>query len=416
MIRKLHRKYVLIAMGSLAVVLVLLTAGINLFNYRTNVSKLNSTLAWLAVNEGQLPAGSQKPPEFSGSGTAGHQGAGGRGQMDPESAFTTRYFTVTENADGTLTANLDKIAAVDESTAEKYAQEALEDWLQHNKGSGFIDIYRYQLASVNGTILVIFLDAGREIESMQSLLLISSLVALGCLVAVFIPVAWLSKKATAPVAESLEKQKRFITDAGHELKTPLTILSANAEVLAMSTGDNEWLQSIRNQVERLRRLVNDLVQLSRLDEGAAPEKARFSLSDAVLDTAAPFCTPAEARGKQVTLDIAPDVEYFGSEPDIRRLVSLLCDNAVKYGDPGGSISVSLRAGRHPILTVRNPFSGVGELALPRLFDRFYRGDPARTQTGSFGLGLSVAHSIAEAHGGSISAAADGGDIVFTVQL
>lgn len=421
MIRRLRRRYILIAMGSLAVVLLILVAGINLFNYRNNLLKLDSTLAWIVESGGDLPGGgpdgtqpsdgAQTPPDATAV-----TGLGGRRRFNEDDAFSTRYFIVTQASDGTLSASLDRIATVDEDDACSYAQEVLEK--KSVGDTGFLKDYRYEVAEIDGATAVVFLDASRETDSMNSLLLISAAAALGCLVAVFIPVAWLTRKATEPVALSIEKQKRFITDAGHELKTPLTILSANAEVLAMSSGDNEWLQSIRKQIERLRRLVNDLVQLSRMDEGAVPQRARFSLSGAVLDTAAPFRAPAEAKGKSLTLEIAPDVDYTGSETDLRRLVSLLCDNAVKYCDEGGAIGVTLRGGKHPLLAVRNTCKAGHQLELSRLFDRFYRGDQARTQdkSGSFGLGLSVARAIAEAHGGTISAAMEDNDIVFTVQL
>ena len=409
MIRRLRRRYILIAMGSLAAVLLILVAGINLFNYRDNVSRLNGTAAWLITNDLPFPDGAFPPADSGGPRDF-------PGRRDPESVFTTRYFTVYFAADGTLqSADLTHIAAVDEQQALSYAARVLEGWPQKETAQGFLGQYRYQVGTAEQQWRIIFLDAGRELSAMRSLLLTSALVALGCFVAVLIPVIWLTRRATAPVAESIEKQKRFITDAGHELKTPLTILSANAEVLAMS-GDNEWLQSIRNQLERLKRLVNDLVQLSRLDEDAPPPKERFSLSAAVLDTAAPFSAPAERRGLTLTLDVPPEVDYTGSEPALRRLVSLLCDNAVKYCSAGGAVAVSLRGGKRPVLTVRNSFDKPPELDLSRLFDRFYRGDPARSPTGSFGLGLSVARAVAESHGGSISAAMADKEIVFTVQL
>ena len=222
--------------------------------------------------------------------------------------------------------------------------------------------------------------------------------------AIFLLVCFFSKRAVRSIAVSIEKQRQFITDAGHELKTPLTIISANCEILELNQGENEWLDGIEKQVSRLRKLVNNLVTLSRLDEERpAGPKVRFSLSDAVYDTAMTFSATAERSGKHLRVTVEPDVFIAGDEGAVRQLASILLDNAVKYTDQGGEIAVSLIGGRRPVLSVENDYSAVNELALSRLFDRFYRADPARTGDGSHGLGLSIARSIAETHRASIRA-------------
>lgn len=228
--------------------------------------------------------------------------------------------------------------------------------------------------------------------------------ALGVCLAVFLLALLFSGRAVRPIAQSVEKQRQFITDAGHELKTPLTIISANCEVLEMEMEKNEWLTGIEKQVARLRKLVNDLVALSRLDEGRPMgEEARFSLSDAVCDTALAFSAAAERAGKRLRVEAEPGVFVTGDEAALRQLTAILVDNAVKYADAGGAVSVCLRGGRHPVLTVENDCRSVDEMPLSRLFDRFYRFDPARTGDGSHGLGLSIARSIAEAHRAALRA-------------
>ena len=180
-----------------------------------------------------------------------------------------------------------------------------------------------------------------------------------------------------PIAQSVEKQRQFITDAGHELKTPLTIISANCEVLEMEMDKNEWLTGIEKQVARLRRLVNDLVALSRLDEGRpVGPGARFSLSDAVCDTATAFTAAAGRSGKRLRVTVAPGIYTTGDEAGLRQLTAILVDNAVKYADEGGEVAVCLNGGRHPVLTVENDCRNVDGLPMDRLFDRFYRFDPA----------------------------------------
>lgn len=165
---------------------------------------------------------------------------------------------------------------------------------------------------------------------------IAGLAVVSVLVAVF------SKRAIRPVIESMEKQKQFITDAGHEIKTPLSIISANAEVLELTCGSSEWTDSIKNQTARLGELIKNLLTLSRTDEEIKTVFEKFNISDAVYDAASPFKTLASSGGKTLSVDIENEIEYFGDEGMIRQLVSILLDNAVKYADDGGEIKLSLK--------------------------------------------------------------------------
>ena len=229
--------------------------------------------------------------------------------------------------------------------------------------------------------------------------------ALGVCLAVFLLALLFSGRAVRPIAQSVEKQRQFITDAGHELKTPLTIISANCEVLEMEMEKNEWLTGIEKQVARLRKLVNDLVALSRLDEGRPMgEEARFSLSEAVCDTALAFSPPPGAPGKRLRVEGgAGACSSPATRPPLRQLTAILVDNAVKYATRAGKRPSACAAEGHPVLTVENDCRSVDELPLQRLFDRFYRFDPARTGDGSHGLGLSIARSIAETHRAALRA-------------
>ena len=228
-----------------------------------------------------------------------------------------------------------------------------------------------------------------------------------------------SGRIIKPVSISYEKQKQFITDAGHELKTPISIIDADAEVLGMEVGENEWLQDIRRQTERLATLTGDLISLSRLEEQAPLQMITFPFSDMVEETAHSFLARAKQQNKSLTLSVEPMLSLCGDEKALTQLVTILLDNALKYSDDGGHIDLSLsHSGKSVRLTVENSSETVDTAQLPQLFDRFYRGDRSRSsQTGGYGLGLSIAKAIVQAHKGKIAASSrDGHSVLITVTL
>ena len=399
MIRRLRRKFVLLCMGVVVAVMVAVVALMNgLFVARANAT-LDGMLAFLTDNGGDFPVVDDEEAPIIPRGPR-QMDWGGMSMDSPEAPFITRHFSVLLDAGGeALSVNTESIAAVSSEEAVLYARRALD-----KAGSGYLDVYRYRVSETDDGTLVVFLDASTQLSTARQFFIVSSSVAAGVCLAVLLLALLFSGRAVRPIAQSVEKQRQFITDAGHELKTPLTIISANCEVLEMEMAGNEWLTGIEKQVARLRKLVNDLVTLSRLDEGRPTgEEANFSLSDAVCDTALAFSAAVERAGKRLRADAEPGDFINGDETALRQLTAILVDNAVKYADAGGEIRVGLRGGRHPVLTVENDCRNVSELPLDRLFDRFYRFDPARTGDGSHGLGLSIARSIAEAHRASLRA-------------
>lgn len=289
------------------------------------------------------------------------------------------------------------------------AGEMTDAVLTKNKDMGYYDDYKYlKQETGNGCMLVVFMDCATRLDSVRSLAFISVVTALTGILAMFVLIAFFSRQAIRPVIESSEKQKQFITDASHELKTPLTVISANMDVLSMDLGENEWVIGTQKQVANLRRLVNHLVSLSRLEEENTPQITElFDLSKAAWEASEPFAGMAEFEGKTFTYHIEEHMQMRGDESAIRQLVGIFCDNAVKYASENGMIELTVtKQGKHVVLSVSNSCDEVVEEAvLSRLFDRFYRADASRSKEGKkagYGIGLAIAKAIVEKQGGKVS--------------
>lgn len=310
-----------------------------------------------------------------------------------------------------------QVVAVDEETAVTYAQTV---WASGRR-SGFLGNYRYLLCEEEQGTLIVFLDCGRSLSTFLSTLLTSVLLALLGLLAVLMLLLILSKHIVRPVAESYEKQKQFITDAGHELKTPMTIISADADLAEMECGENQWISDIRRQAQHLTRLTNDLIYLSRMEEEQPRlQPIEFPISDVAEEMAQSFQALAKSQGKELLLQIQPMLSFTGDEKAIRQLLSILLDNALKYSTDSTPLKLGLeRQGRTILLTVSNPVAQPMEQdKLSHLFDRFYRTDQSRSsETGGYGLGLSIARSIVLSHKGKIRAESpDGRTLTIVVHL
>lgn len=412
MIKDLRRKFILISMCSTFFVLVVILGALNIFTYRKTVEREDELLEVLKNNQGEFPAEppngepGEKPPKHFGN----KQG------FSPETRYETRFFTVeVDKAGNPGEADVSRIASVDEIQAREIAGEVL----RQEKKRGFWSQYRYLKTEGENSGKIIFLDVNRDKTNFYMVLATSVGVAVLGLFMVFVLVMFFSRLVFKPVAESLEKQKRFITDASHELKTPLTIINANMEVLEMEQGESAWIESTRKQTERLTSLTEKMVTLARIDEKGVPRlQVDFSLSDAVEETAEGFRAPALACGKELVTRVESGLTCCGDEKEIRQLVSLLLDNGIKYADEGGKIQVKLeQKGRVLRLIVENPASGLEAGSQELLFERFYRRDGSRnSQTGGTGIGLSVAKAIVEVHRGKIWAVSDGKNLSIVSEI
>ena len=423
MIKRLKRKYIFIVMTSVTIVLGIIIAAINIASFVSVDSQLEDKLSLIVENEGKMPEfppiEEPDPDEGKEDTSTAEDGENAdqtekeeeedkRQHMSPETPFETRYFTVKFDTGGNvLTVDTTKIAAVDYEEAKNLAAKMFaEDW-----SDGYLDSYKYKRGGTeDGCIIYVFLDATREFDSMRSFL-VSSLIITGVgLVTIFLLVVLLSETALRPIIESYEKQKRFITDAGHEMKTPLTVISANAEVIEMENGESQWTEGIKNQVSKLASLTEKLVILSKMEEGVKLEMSEFSLSEAFFDTSEQYKSIAMSGGVSFNVAVSENVMLVGNEGEIRRCIMLLLDNAFRYVNEGGSVSVRIQKLPNGVeLTVSNTTEGVEKGSLDRWFDRFYRTDLSRNSaTGGSGIGLSVVQAIVRAHGGTVKAKSEDG--------
>ena len=414
MISRLRRKFIIISMLSVTAVLAVLIGLINIFNFRNVTREADNIIDMLVEGGGAFP---ERLPSLSNDPFTDPFG-GRRDKRSPELKFEARYFTIRISYDGSMIAtNTGMIAAVDVSEAWELAEKVFEQ----GKLEGFEGDYRFRIADLGDSMLIVFYDCGRSLNNARSFLWISIFISLIGLLIVFALIAITSKAVVKPAAEAYEKQKRFITDAGHELKTPLAVINADCDVLEMENAGNEWIADIRKQTERLTGLTGRLIYLAKTEEGSKQKMTMidFPLSDCISEEVESFKGLARASGKTITSEIADGLSYNGDQRAIEELVSILMDNAVKYSPEGGNIEVSLhKQGSKIIFRVYNDTKEpVPADVIKHMFDRFYRADSSRnSETGGYGIGLSIAKGITGSHGGKINAASKDKGIIITVEL
>ena len=430
MIRKLRLKFILVSMLSVTIVMVLLIGVINIMNYRSVVKSADRILAMLTDGGGRFPGIVNRSQDTSSnrSRTGSRRDtrnpedflrwmtrfSGEDNENNPELRYESRFFSVTLNLRGeVISTRTDRISAVDSEDAALMAREIYTS----GKVVGFKGDYRFRktINPNNNMILIIFYDCGRSLSNVRSFLFTSIAISVICLLMVYILIAISSKAVIRPAADAYEKQRQFITDAGHELKTPLAIINADADVLEMELGgdgdeesSNEWLADIRKQTARLTELTGNLIYLAKTEEGTkeAFTFVDFPISDVIAQEVDSFKGPAQAAGKAIDAKIDDNLSMNGDQKAIRQLVDIFLDNAIKYSPEGGTITVKLKkSGRYIGLSVTNSTkTPVTKENIKHMFDRFYRADESRnSETGGYGIGLSIAKSIVEVHKGKISA-------------
>ena len=396
MIRRLRWKFILIAMLSLFMVLAIIMITINALSYKAVVDKADETIDIIMEKQGQLPV----LPQFPGF--PQHR------VWDREIPIESRFFLVMfSKSMEPVAVTIGNITVMDAENAVNMAERAVFT----GKERDFLGDYRFLVKADDNFTSVVFLDCSSALSTNRNFVFISSTISVVGLLAVFLLLLFLSKLVTDPVSESVEKQKRFITDAGHELKTPLTVIDADAELITMESGESEWVADIKLQTKRLAALTNDLVYLSRMEEESYKLPfVEFPLTDIVSELSQSFGSIFKTNGKNFVTRIENLVTIKGDERSITQLVSILLDNSVKYSCDGDTVELELKKqGRYASLSVTNRAEGITKDKAERLFDRFYRGDKSREEKTGYGLGLSIARAIVQSHKGKITASVKDGE-------
>lgn len=413
MIKKLQKKFISITAIALFIMIFLVMAAINCVFFLQTDRQLDIRLDMLFREQNSVRLQGNTPPP---------------GEKEPEQLFPRFEDKLRIRSDGCVV-YLDtsgNITEIRQDGAGNYSEEELESIVSEltaeSDSDGWYQYYKFRMVSQtdskNQSVTVIgLINASSSLYSVFTMLLISLCIGLISFLSILLIIVLASKHAVKPIAESYAKQKQFVTDAGHELKTPLTVISANNELARMIYGDSEWFDSIDRQVNKLNHLVRSLITLAKMDEEQKPVFTPFHFSDAVFDTAKSFESLLHSQGKLLTLDIAENITYNGDESKLRQMVSILMDNAVKYCDEKGKVAVKLTGDRQIRLQVINDYADTENFEADKVFERFFRADRARISDGSYGLGLSIAKSIVELHKGTIRAKVlEHGRIMFEVIL
>ena len=401
MFKSLRKKFIITAVGSVAVVITVLALALNFINFNKLEEKIDTTL--LAASKSQaitkifsedgddlvITKNSTNPTDYNGFSIA---------KVDSDGEIIKAY------RDDTLVSNHDAL------------QNKVEQALEKGGTSGFIGTYRFLKVETEVGNLILFLNCQRELDSFESFAKNSILISIFVIVSVLIMIILISKKVIAPIQETYIKQKQFITGASHELKTPLAIISSNADVLEMENGNSKWTNNIHNQVDRLTSLVNSLVVFSRMEEKDAVERESFDLTEVLQSRIADFNELANFQKKYIVTNITSNLNYYGEKESIIQLMDILLENSIKYAPENSDILVSLEKNRkYAILKVSNK-ADVKKGDLSKVFDRFYRLDESRNSNiKGYGIGLSMAQLIAEKHKETIRAYAPE-DGIFKIEM
>lgn len=419
MIRKLKKKFIGYTMCAVISIFTVIILGINGLNFFRTVNELNMITQIIISSDGHLHRNLEKPPSQFPDNRERYSSREERFMNDnKEMPFATRFFLVRLDGDmNILELDTENIASIEKEQAEIIAVELIKK----HKESGWYNSMRYKFAKTDSGYSLAVLDATAQIKTVLSVLGITLLVSAAATAVLFVIIYNIAGRVIRPISESYEKQKQFITDAGHELKTPLTAISANSEILKMTYGENEWSDAIERQTEKMRRLIIQLINLSKMDENAVSHIVEpFSLSDAAYDTADAFKSIAARRNISLMTDIEGSITVTNDENAVRQIISIIMDNAVKYCDDGGTISLSLKSEKHFLgknrvsFVISNDYFDADSFEANKVFDRFYCGDKSHTSEGSFGLGLSIAASLAQNIGISIKADKADGKVFFTL--
>lgn len=408
MIQHFRNRFIVFSTCALILVIIPIIGGLSAITYFQSRREVNSVLTILVNNEGQMPRGQVKnqpaiipQPHFT-----------------RESLSQYRFFSATiPDGKGPIRIDNQHILSVSPAEIKCLAQRVQE----RQKGQGQVlyrqTVYAYKRKHVKGQTTIVFLDESLLMAKTWAIIYVGLLLGVISLVIYTTILILFSRRAIRPIIEAEHRQKEFITNAGHELKTPLTVIEANTEMQELTSGESELTTSTKQQVRRLTELINHLVSLARLQEQPTFTIEPVNVSQVTNKVADGMANVAKGDGHHFSKQVAPGLMINADENYFYELVSILLDNANKYCDPDGEVSVALRLSKRKkgvILTVTNSYAKGDQVDFNRFFERFYREDKARTvnKKAGFGIGLSMAQMIVRNFGGKISAHYADGKISF----
>jgi signal transduction histidine kinase len=328
--------------------------------------------------------------------------------------LSTFYFVALSDSGEVLAIDSGNGDLFDDEDLTEMALDILEDGSEKGTEDGLI----YLVDDKDDYTLVSFMDNSVVRDNMSTLIK-NTLISFGIsVVVVFLLALLLSKKIIAPLEENDKRQKQFVSDAGHELKTPLAVMSANCELLSKEIGSNQWLENIQYENQRMSTLVKDLLDLSRAENGTLQEET-VDLSNLVLGESLPFESIAFEQGLMIGTDVKDGIITKGNPTQLKQLTAILIDNAISHSEGGNEVNLSLTSeGKTAHLRVTNSGKEIPPDKQALIFERFYRVDEARTEDGGnhYGLGLAIAKAITQAHGGKISVECGDGKVTFKADI
>ena len=403
-IAKLRRTFIAVATASFFLVIVLMGAATLCSSIISIRGQANSAINAI------LDAGGKTPTEENYHGGVFHE----------EASYGLRFFTIAYNRDGEVVdVDLSHVSVVDRDEALETAKAAGRPSMI--TGLGQSGNYFYKESPTEDGRIAVFLDCSLQLTSMWEIIIQTMGICFVAFVLTFIVVVLASKRAIRPEIENAQRQQKFMTNASHELKTPIAVIRANTELTEMISGETEWTQSTLSQVDRLDGLVKDLMDIVSGEENASSDQstAEIDVSEVVKKATESFNSVAQQNGKGLESSIAEGVKLRGSESSIEQLTCLLVDNAIKYCDADGTVKVRLSPaiiGRGCTLAVSNEYADGANVDYSKFFERFYREDESHENQQGYGIGLSVAESICKRYRGSIKASWKAGVITFTCVL
>lgn len=392
MTKTLKRRFIIFTMTAVSCLLLFIVLAINGLNWMMLDRQSDMVLETLVDADGMFQKMDfNRPPHLVRP-------------LNMDRMRSSRFFIVSSDAFGNIMdVNIEQISSIDSESAQNYALKVLKTDKEYGREDG----YKYAVKKMGHGSLIFFMDTSEQSGSFYMVLFTSTAIAVLCWIILLIIVILLSGRVIRPVLVGMEKQKQFITNAGHEMKTPLAIIQSNNDTMALIHGENKYNVHIRNQTKRLNVLMSNLLTLAKLDEEIPLPRENVNISEVTQELLPVYIEEAQGKNIDFQVQIEQDIVIQMNKESYRQFLTIILDNALKYTTDGGKIQLSLRQnGKHVQMIEENTCDTSHEPDPERLFERFYRGDMVRTQgkeTSGYGIGLSAARAICENFNGTLKA-------------